>query len=294
MLCKEEDFEIVGRNKKLLRYNETIRKVRSNKPYISMIILIVIIIGSFIIPFITNKNPNYMNLESINIPPSKDFYFGTDSMGRNLFFMIWNGCRVSLTIGFLSTIISSFIGIIYGTISGLTKESIDNIMMRAVEIILSLPSILIIIFLQGIIDSSKVLSISLVIGATSWMGISKVVRMEVKQIRNKEYIMLSRMMGGSIFHILKEHLLPNFISSIMFIIVNNIRMSILMESTLSFLGIGLPLNIISLGSILSLSQESLLSNKWWIVVIPGVFLIMILVSISNLGNYIRRVNDKVK
>ena len=117
---------------------------------------------------------------------------------------------------------------------------------------------------------------------------AKVIRTEVHQMRSSEYVIASRCMGGGFFHILWRHLTPNFISSIMFMAVMDIRNAIIAESTLSFMGIGLPLEIISWGSMLSLSENALLGGSWWIILIPGIFLVLTLLCVANIGNYLRR------
>ena len=127
--------------------------------------------------------------------------------------------------------------------------------MRFTEIFLSIPSLLLVVLLQAILGKANVLSLSLVIGLTSWTSIAKVVRTEVRQIRNSEYVIASRCMGGGFFHILWKHLAPNFISTIMFMVIMNVRSAIISESTLSFMGIGLPVEVISWGSMLSLSEK---------------------------------------
>ena len=114
--------------------------------------------------------------------------------------------------------------------------------MRFTEIFLSIPSLLLVVLLQAILGKANVLSLSLVIGLTSWTSIAKVVRTEVRQIRNSEYVIASRCMGGGFFHILWKHLAPNFISTIMFMVIMNVRSAIISESTLSFMGIGLPVD----------------------------------------------------
>lgn len=174
----------------------------------------------------------------------------------------------------------------------MSSKYIDYIMMEAIGIIISIPSILLVIFVQAIVGKNNVLGISVVIGTVSWMNIAKVVRSEVKQIRNSDYVIEAKIIGGSFLYILKQHLFQNFISSIMFMIVNNIANAIAIEATLSFLGIGLPVEIISWGSMLSLAQQALLSNYWWIVVIPGVFLVITIFCLSNIGDYLRRKNIK--
>ncbi|MGO0881238.1 ABC transporter permease [Clostridioides difficile] len=292
------DFEIVGENyisvveDEQIEIKKTLFEKFKQLPYISIIILSIIVIGSVFSSLIMTHEPTYMDLVSSNLAPSEDFFFGTDSMGRDIYSMIWYGGKISLFIGIFSTIISTTIGIIYGSISGSVSEPIDDAMMRFTEIILSIPSILIIIFVQAILGNSNPVSMSIVIGITSWMNISKIVRTEVRQIRNSEYILAAKSMGGGFFYILKQHLLPNFVASIMFMVVTNIGAAIGTESTLSFLGIGLPIEIVSWGSMLSLSEEALLSNRWWIILIPGIFLVTTLVCITNIGNYIRKSNNK--
>ncbi|MCC0633240.1 ABC transporter permease [Clostridioides sp. ZZV15-6388] len=292
------DFEIVGENyisiveDEQIEIKKTLFEKFKQLPYISIIILSIIVIGSVFSSLIMTHEPTYMDLVSSNLAPSKDFFFGTDSMGRDIYSMIWYGGKISLFIGIFSTIISTIIGIVYGSISGSASELVDDAMMRFTEIILSIPSILIIIFVQAILGNSNPISMSIVIGITSWMNISKIVRTEVRQIRNSEYILAAKSMGGGFFYILKQHLLPNFVASIMFMVVTNIGAAIGTESTLSFLGIGLPIEIVSWGSMLSLSEEALLSNRWWVILIPGIFLVTTLVCITNIGNYIRKSNNK--
>ncbi len=297
MKLQYSDFEIVGENYIVQENNIKIKKKNfiseiKNKPYISILLLSIIMLGCIFSSRITNHDATYMDLLNSNIAPNKEFYFGTDSMGRDIFSMIWYGGKVSLLIGILSTIISTSIGILYGSISGLCFEIIDEIMMRFTEIVLSIPSILIIIFTQAMLGNATPISISIVIGITSWMNIAKIVRSEVRQIRNSEYILAAKSMGGNFIYIVRQHLLPNFISSIMFMVVTNIGSAIAIESTLSFLGIGLPIEIISWGSMLSLSQQALLTNQWWIILIPGIFLVVTLVCITNIGNYVRKNNNK--
>ena len=288
------NFEVVKNKEKFIDNIEIKKrsKLSINFPYLSMIILTIIVSGCLLSNLVMTHDPKFMDLANSNVSPNNIFYFGTDSMGRDIFSGIWYGGKISLFIGIFSTIISTAIAIIYGSISGMAPEWIDDVMMKAIEIFLSIPSILVIIFVQAIIGSSSPISISIVIGVVSWMNIAKIIRSEVRQIRNSEYILAAEIMGGNFFYIVKQHLIPNFVSSIMFMVVSNIGSAIGTEATLSFLGIGLPIEIISWGSMLSLAQDALLSNYWWIIVIPGVFLVTTLVCIANIGNYMRRKNIK--
>lgn len=207
--------------------------------------------------------------------------------------MIWYGGRLSLFIGLAATAISTAIAILLGAASGCAPNWLDALLMRLTEILLSIPGLLLIVLLQAILGRANVLSISLVIGVTGWTSMAKIIRTEVRQIRSSEYVLASRCMGGGFFHILWRHLTPNFVSSIMFMVVMNVRTAIAAESTLSFMGIGLPLEVVTWGSMLSLSEKALLSRAWWIILIPGLFLVVTLLCITSLGNYLRKaVNRK--
>lgn len=289
----EQAFEIVG-----ARSNEEKRvygkkKWYQGKPMVSMILLLLVIAGCLFAELIMTKDPVFMDLMNYNKAPDGEFLFGTDTMGRDIFSMIWYGGRISLTIGVLSTVISTWIAIVVGAFSGVSPQWLDNLIMRFTEIFLSIPALLLVILLQAILGKANIFSLSLVIGVTSWTSIAKVVRTEVRQIRNSEYVIASRCMGGRFFHILRNHLAPNFISSIMFMVIMNVRTAIISESTLSFMGIGLPVEVISWGSMLSLSEKALMTGSWWIILIPGVFLVTTLLCLTNVGNYLRKnVNRK--
>lgn len=257
-------------------------------PVVSLAVLGILILGCLFAGVIAPGDPAYLNLDATSLAPCREFPFGTDALGRNLFSCIWHGGRVSLFIGFFSALISTVIAVVYGAVSGICSHWVDTAMMRLTEILLSVPGLLVIIFLQAILGPASAMSISLVIGVTGWYSIAKVVRTEVRQLRRSEYVIASTAMGGGFFHILWQHLAPNFISSIMFMVVMNVRTAIVSESTLSFLGMGLPLDVISWGSMLSLSERALMTKAWWVILIPGAFLVTLLVCLTNIGNWLRQ------
>ena len=268
------------------------RPPRQSGPVLPAVVLAVVVLGCLGCDLVMTKDPAYMDLMNCSRPPDREFLFGTDTMGRDIFSMIWYGGRISLLIGFASTAISTGIAILFGSLSGLAPPWLDSLLMRAAEIILSIPGLLLVVLIQAALGEATVWSISLVIGVTSWSSIAKVVRTEVRQIRESEYVVASRCMGGGFFHILRRHLTPNFLPAIMFMVVMNIRGAIVSESTLSFLGIGLPLEVISWGSMLSLAEKALLGNAWWIILIPGLFLVVTLACITELGNHLRRTANR--
>ena len=261
-------------------------------PWISVILFGIIVLCCLFAEVLMTKDPTYLDLKNFNVAPNGEFLFGTDTLGRDIFSGIWYGGRISITIGFLATVISTFIAVVYGSVSGIAPTWLDTLMMRFTEIFLSVPGLLLVLFLQAILGAANVWTLSIVIGVTSWASISKVVRTEVRQIRNSEYVVASRCMGGKFFHILRKHLAPNFIASIMFMVVMNVRGAIGSESTLSFMGMGLPLEVISWGSMLSLSEKALLTSSWWIIFIPGAFLVTLLMCLTNIGNYLRKAANR--
>lgn len=286
-MTEEEMFTMVG-----IRHEPASpakkQKRSSDFPWISVIVLSAIVACCLFAEVLMTKDPTYLDLQNCNVAPNAEFLFGTDTLGRDIFSGIWYGGRISIAIGFLATLISTVIAVIYGSISGIAPAWLDALMMRFTEIFLSVPSLLIVLFLQAILGEATIFSLSVVIGVTSWASIAKVIRTEVRQIRYSEYVVASRCMGGKFFHILGKHLAPNFIASIMFMVVMNVRGAIGSESTLSFMGMGLPLETISWGSMLSLAEKALMTTSWWIILIPGAFLVTLLMCLTNIGNYLRK------
>ena len=284
----EKAFELAGIRKIETAVPEKKKKWYQGKPIVSIAILLLIILGCIFAECIMTKDPAYMDLLNYNKAPDREFLFGTDTMGRDIFSMIWYGGRISLMIGGLATVISTLLAVIIGAFSGMAPAWLDEAIMRFTEIFLSIPSLLLIILLQAIMGNATVLSLSLVIGVTSWTSIAKVVRTEVRQIRNSEFVIASRCMGGGFFHILWKHLAPNFFSAIMFMVIMNVRTAMMSEATLSFMGIGLPVEIITWGSMLSLAEKALMTGSWWIILIPGVFLVVTVLCLTNIGNACRQ------
>lgn len=257
------------------------------RPVLSCAILAVILLGCLFCEAFIPKDPAYMDLYHASTPPGGGFWLGTDAMGRDIFSMIWYGGRVSLLIGFLSAGISTALAALFGTVSGLAPRRLDELLMRLTESFLSIPSLLLIVLLQAVLGKAGVVSLSVVIGVTGWTGMAKVVRAEVRRLRESEYVLAARCMGAGFFHVLRRHLAPNFFSSIMFMAVMSIRSAIAAESTLSFMGLGLPLEVVSWGSMLSLAEKALLSGAWWIILIPGAFLVVTLLCVTSIGSWLR-------
>lgn len=262
--------------------------VKKKFPRLSLLTLTIIVIGCLAQNLIMTKNPSYMDLGNYNVAPNREFLFGTDTMGRDIFSMIWYGGSLSLWIGFLATLLSTGIAVLAGSVSACASHRIDGCIMGVTDILLSVPNLLLTVFLQAVLGGENVWGLAVVIGLTGWMSMAKVVRTEVKILRNTEYVLAARCLGGRFFHILRRHLAPNLVSSLMFMVVMQVRNAIVAESTLSFMGLGLPVEVITWGSMLSLSEKALFSRSWWIILIPGGFLVTTLLCLTNLGNYLRK------
>lgn len=275
------------KNNKEIKYDKRTKYDKNGFPVVSVAVLALIISGCLFADLITTREPVYMDLANYTKAPGTEFLFGTDTMGRDIFSCIWYGGRVSISIGIISTIISTVIAVIYGSLSAMAGDIADTCMMRFVEILLSIPTLLLVVFLQAVMGDATVASISVVIGLTSWCSIAKIVCTEVKKLKNSEYVIAAKCMGGGFGYILRRHLVPNFIPSIMFMVVMNVRAAIVAESTLSFMGIGLPVEVISWGSMLSLAQNALMTDAWWIIIIPGAFLVTFLMCLTNVGHWIQ-------
>ena len=287
----KQPFEIVGIRPLAGRAVQQKRRQLA-LPWPALLVLAGLLIGCLAVPWLAVKDPAFMDMANYNHPPDGEFIFGTDAMGRDIFSCIWYGGRISIFIGLAATALSTFIAVVYGTLSGLAPSWVDNLLMRLTEILLSIPSLLLVILLLACLGKPNVFSIALVIGLTSWLAIAKVVRTEVRQLAGADFITAARIMGGGDFYILRKHLLPNFLAAIMFMVVMNVRSAIVYESTLSFMGLGLPLSVISWGSMLSLSEKALLTDAWWIILIPGAFLAALLLSLTSIGDYLRQEANK--
>lgn len=262
------------------------------KPIMSMVVLMLIIVGCIFAPLITNHDPSRYYYEALSKAPDTEFFFGTDSMGRDLYSIMFFGGRSSLVIGILGAAIIAVLGISYGTVSGTAGDKTDAVLMRITEMCGAIPSMLMVLIITAIFPAENVISMSIVVGITGWFGLARITRTEVRQIRNTEYVLYARSTGGRFGYVMRRHLIPNFLSAIMFVVVSGISSCMTTESTLSFLGLGLPLDVLSWGSMLSLANKALITNDWWVIIIPGVFLVVTLICITDLGNFLRKETNK--
>lgn len=231
-----------------------------------------------------------MDFNALSVPPCAAHILGTDDMGRDLLAMLLHGGRVSLLIGLLAASIAAITAILYGGLAGLGPRWLEGLLMRLAELLMSVPAILYTVTVLAIFGAPGALSLAVVIGATSWMPVAKLIRAEVRQLHRSEYILAARLSGAKFPYLLLRHLLPNMLPTVSFALIHNISHAIAAEATLSFLGLGMPPGSATWGALMSLSREALFTGSWWVVLIPSLFLIATLVAIANIADYCRRNN----
>lgn len=251
-------------------------------------ILLVIVLGCLGCELFLPGEPARINLGAFSLPPGREYWFGTDSMGRDIFSMIWYGGRISLLIGAAATFISTVLALVIGALSGMGPEWLDRLLMYLTDVMLAIPGFLFTLFFQGMWGKRTAIGLAFAIGLTGWPSMARVARMQVRQIQGSGYVLAAKAMGCSFWHMLWVHLTPGLVSSMMFMVVMNFRNAMVAEATLSFMGMGLPPESVTWGSMLSLAEDAFLSGAWWVIVIPGSFLIITLLCVTELGEYLRK------
>lgn len=252
------------------------------------IVLFFIIVAVFA-PLIATHNPAETNLQTIFLPPSAEHYFGTDEIGRDVFSRVVYGTRISLFVGFIAVGISLIIGVILGLASGYYGGIIDSIIMRFTDIMLSFPTFFLILAVIAFLKPSLV-NVMVVIGLTGWMGVARLVRAEVMSVKNREYITAAILQGLSHKRIMFKHILPNVLSPVFVTATLSIAGAILLESSLSFLGLGVQPPTASWGNILTDGQKNII-NAWWLSFFPGLAIVFTALGYNLLGEGLRDLLD---
>lgn len=250
-----------------------------------LLFIIMIIIFAVSAPVLAPYNPSSVDVKNILAAPSMAHIFGTDTLGRDIFSRIVYGSRVSLSIGFIAVGIAVIIGIFIGSMAGYYGGVIDSILMRFVDIMLCFPAFFLILAVIAVLKPS-IFNIMAVIGLTSWMTVARLVRAEVLTLKERDYVTCARVMGASDLWIIVRHLIPNAAAPVLVSATLGIGGAILMESALSFLGIGVQPPTPSWGNIL-MDGKSTLGVAWWLAIFPGVFITLTVLSYNLLGEALR-------
>jgi peptide/nickel transport system permease protein len=232
--------------------------------------------------------PSNINLLEPLEPPSGKHWFGTDKLGRDVMAGMIHGSRISLSIGFVAVGIAVVIGIILGAIAGYFGSWTDLVISRVFEVMLSIPTFFLLITIAALLPPSIYLTM-LIIGATSWVGIARFTRNEFLQIRNLDYVTSAIALGVSDRKVMFRHILPNALAPVIVSVVLGIAGAILVESSLSFLGIGVPAELVTWGSILQ--EASNTTFAWWLAVFPGSAIFITVLAYYLVGEGLREVLD---
>lgn len=261
------------------------------------LVSLIFLLGTMLFVFGTSlildqKEIVSVDLFAIHEPPSDQFILGTDYGGRDVFGQLIIGTRNSLAIGIMVTLFSGAFGIIYGVVSGYFGGHIDNIMMRILDFFNVLPFLMIIIVFVAIVPSYNTLTFSIIMAAFSWMGIARLIRSKALQEKELDYAQASKTLGTSNLKIIFNQVLPNITSLIIVTMTLNLASNIGLESGLSFLGFGFPENTPSLGTLLSYARNpQTLEFRWWIWIPAAILILLLMLSVRNVGEALRRAAD---
>ncbi|WP_374963549.1 ABC transporter permease [Lysinibacillus sp. RS5] len=295
---EKDKFKIVGGNheatekladKSVSFWKEVFLRFSHNKMAIlGIIVLIIIILMATFVPMFSQYKASDQ-LGVYNAPPSAEFWFGTDDLGRDIFVRIWEGARISLFIGIAAAIIDLIIGVIWGSISGLAGGRVDNIMMRIADVLTAVPYLLVVIVLLVVMQPGLVPMI-IALSITGWINMARIVRGEVLSIKNQEYVLAARTLGASTGHLIIKHLVPNALGAILVTMTLTIPSAIFTESFLSYLGLGVPAPTASWGTMASEGNKAI-GNAPWRLIFPAVFISLTIFAFNAVGDGLRDALD---
>jgi peptide/nickel transport system permease protein len=278
------------------------------------IVAVLLLGGALLAPWLAPQNAfdaasldlmdGFTRPGEVSAGSGKTFIFGTDSQGRDIFSAILYGSRVSLLVGFASVLFSVALGVSLGLMAGYLGGRTDAFIMRIADIQLSFPAILIALLVFGVArgliapqhhEQMAVITLIVAIGLSHWAQYARTVRGSTMVEKNKDYVLSARVMGRSPFAIMAKHVLPNVLGPVMVIATINLALAVIEESTLSFLGVGVPPTQPSLGTLIRVGQQFLFSGEWWILFYPALELVLLALSINLLGDWLRdALNPKLR
>ena len=280
---------------------------------LAALLTLVCVGGAVFAPWLAPHNPfdsGALNLSDGFMPPAWTqggramYLLGTDDQGRDMLSAIMYGARISLGVGVAAVLFSMALGVGLGLASGYVGGRLDAFIMRVADIQLSFPAILIALLIDGVArvalpreahDEIAIYVLILAIGVSGWVQYARTVRGSTLVERNKEYVQAARVIGRSSASIMLRHVLPNVMGPVLVIATIHIATAIITEATLSFLGVGVPPTRPSLGTLIRVGNDFLLSGEWWITVFPGAALVVLVLSVNLLGDWLRdALNPKLR
>jgi ABC-type dipeptide/oligopeptide/nickel transport system permease subunit len=257
------------------------------------IVLIAMLLACFLVPLLFGLDPHRTDPALRHEAPSARFWFGTDAVGRDLLARVLVGGRTSLAVGLAATAVSVFVGVAYGAIAGYYGGKVDDVLMRLVDFLYGLPYMFLVILIMLLFAESArgdPLPVFLALGLVQWLTMARIVRGQVLSLRHQEFVLAAELMGASDARILLRHVLPNVVGVIVVYATLMVPSVIILESFLSFLGLGVAL---SWGQLVSdgIAVVNPVHSYWWILLWPSLFLGVTLLSLNFLGDGLRDALD---
>ena len=271
-------------------FKDALIRLTTNKlSLFSLIYILLLVVVAIITPFIAPYDYAYQDLALGASAPSSDHLLGTDTLGRDLLTRMMYGSRISLMVGFLATSVALIIGVIWGTIAGFSGGKIDAIMMRIVDTLYGIPFIILIILLMVIFGRNLIL-LFLAIGAVEWLTMARIVRSQVLNLSKQEFILAAEAMGVSKLNIIFRHLIPNAMGPVIVYATLTVPQIMLLESFLSFLGLGVQPPLSSWGLLIRDGAVSM-EEYWWLLIFPSLAFSLTLFSLNFIGDGLRDAID---
>jgi oligopeptide transport system permease protein len=271
-------------------FKDALIRLTTNKlTFFSLIYILLLVVVAIITPFIAPYDYAYQDLALGASAPSSDHLLGTDTLGRDLLTRMMYGSRISLMVGFLATSVALIIGVIWGTIAGFSGGKTDAIMMRIVDTLYGIPFIILIILLMVIFGRNLIL-LFLAIGAVEWLTMARIVRSQVLNLSKQEFILAAEAMGVSKLNIIFRHLIPNAMGPVIVYATLTVPQIMLLESFLSFLGLGVQPPLSSWGLLIRDGAVSM-EEYWWLLIFPSLAFSLTLFSLNFIGDGLRDAID---
>jgi peptide/nickel transport system permease protein len=267
------------------------RFLRHRLATIGLVVLTILVLMCVLAPWIAQFGPNDINLRARNQPPSLTHWLGTDGTGRDIFARILYGGQISLSVGVIAVAISAAIGVAIGCIAGYFGGKVDLVLMGVIDMVLTFPRLVLIIAFVAVVGPS-IFNTMLVIGLLSWPSIARLTRGEILALREQEFVLAARSLGTPDRVIIVEHILPNILSPILVAITLDVATVILLEASLSFLGLGAQPPTPSWGNMLRDARTlSILETQPWLWVPPGAMIAIAVLSVNAVGDGLRDALD---
>ena len=265
-------------------------RLRKNKAaVVSLGILIVIILLAIFAPVFSKDDFAFTDYSNVYSTPTKEHIFGCDQFGRDLWTRVWMGTRISLMIALVAAVLDLVVGVLYGAVSALLGGRVDALMQRIIEILVGIPSLIIVIlFLMAF--PAGVGTIIAALSITGWVNMARLVRAEILKLKNQEFVMASHVLGSNNFYIIMKDLIPNTVGIIVIQVMFTIPSAIFTEAFLSFIGIGLAEPQASLGVLINGGYQ-VLQNYPHVLICPAIVIVLIMVCFSILGDGLRDALD---